>query len=198
MRFLSATLLLAFAFALPTAAHADTLDDFVLTGNGHTYTFSLPSSGLAAGDSTFGITTRDFLYQTAASATVDGAAGYTVTAVFFFYSGYVGGHATEGIDIDQPGSDVGALSAALIGAPASVGYSVIPNEPLMGPYLGFHIPGTYDRFTETYNQGYIDTPYTLTITPEATSSPIPEPSTLALLGTGSLALLSRLRRSVRR
>ncbi len=167
----------------------------MLTGNGHIYTFSLPSTGLVAGEQCCGITDRVYFGQRVPSATVDGVAGYAIIAEFFFFPGYYGGHPTDFFNIS--GSDV-SLNASLIGNPISVGYTVIPNEPASGPYLGFHIPGTYDYFTETYNQGYVITPYTLTITPEATSSPIPEPSTLALLGTGSLALLSRLRRSVRR
>ena len=35
---------LASVLALPLAAHADTVDDFVLTGGGHTISYSLPAS----------------------------------------------------------------------------------------------------------------------------------------------------------
>jgi hypothetical protein len=37
--------LLLTVFALPLAVHADSIDDFVLTGNGDTVTFSLPATG---------------------------------------------------------------------------------------------------------------------------------------------------------
>ncbi len=44
MRRILLPLLLA-VFALPLAAHADSIDNFVLTGNGDTVTFSLPATG---------------------------------------------------------------------------------------------------------------------------------------------------------
>jgi hypothetical protein len=58
--------LLASALSLPLAAHADTIDDFVLTGDGHIITYSLPATASFPDHPNF-----DFFAETAPT-TIDG------------------------------------------------------------------------------------------------------------------------------
>jgi hypothetical protein len=70
MRKILFTALLASASLLSLAAHADTIDDFVLTGNGHTISYSLPATSAFPDFSLFNFFTES------ASITVDGIFGY--------------------------------------------------------------------------------------------------------------------------
>ncbi len=63
---------LASILALPLTAHADTIDDFLLTGGGHTISYSLPATlTFPYGPSI------EFVYATA-TATIDGVPGYVM------------------------------------------------------------------------------------------------------------------------
>ncbi len=188
---LPALLLLAASTALPTLAHADRIDDFVLTGNGHTYTFSLPSTGRVGGEPQYGITGRVRFYQSASSATVDGLGGYEAGATFIFYPGPYG---TVQIGVQPQGTFAATLNETLFG-PALVDYNQIQDPAGFLSFTAFHRYGTFDLTTFTFSPGGpIRTPYTLTITPEATNTSTPEPTPLALLLTGSFSLLPSLRR----
>ena len=68
--------LLASAFTLPLTAHADTIDDFVLTGNGETVTFSLPATGV------YTLHLHFDNFSASGPGTIDGAPG-TAGATFY-------------------------------------------------------------------------------------------------------------------
>ncbi|HEY8998276.1 MAG TPA: hypothetical protein VIM60_10270, partial [Edaphobacter sp.] len=64
---------LASALVLPLSASADTIDDFVLTGGGHTVTYSLPATTIFQY-----CFSCDFFYMYL-TGTVDGVPGYQLT-----------------------------------------------------------------------------------------------------------------------
>lgn len=188
MRPLLATLVLLSA-ATPIAAHASTLDDFVLTGNGHTYAFSLPGTGLVSGELQNGITSRVRYTQTTNFATVDGIASGGASGQFRVTSG-PGNYGTVDFGI---GSQNSGVFDTFYG-PILVGYDPVSLSGYAdGPYQAFFLTGSFDLFTRNHGNGQ-PTPYTLTITPEAANTSTPEPTTLALLATGSLGLFTTLRR----
>lgn len=189
MRHLFAVLSAALAIA-STVAHADTLDDFVLTGNGHTYTFSLPASGLFSGEPESGVTNRVRYTQTANASTTDGISSGSVFAQFVLYPG------NYGTAVFSIGSPTSTLSDTFYG-PVLTGFDPVSiSGYTSGPYLGYSLTGSFDLFTRQWvsGQGAVDTPYTLTITPETSTSVTPEPATLTLLATGALGLRALLRR----
>ena len=84
---LPALLLFAASTALTPLAHADAIDDFVLTGDGHTFRFSLPAVTPAYVNRS-GVS--GFFTPSISAATVDGVGGYTGSTLFRFntYSGF--------------------------------------------------------------------------------------------------------------
>ncbi len=191
MRHLSSALLLAFAIAAPTAAHATEIDDFVLTGNGHTYAFSLPATGLAGGEPGVGVTNRVRFRSSTDSSTIDGSPAGGASGLFVLEPGSYGTVAF-GIGSVPPG-----IYDVFYG-PVLAGYNPVSvSGYIAGPYQTFFLTGTFQLFTDEYRtrggpMGQI--PYTLTITPEVSPTATPEPASLALLATGSLGLLTALRR----
>ncbi len=178
-------LLAVISIALTPVAHATQLDDFVLTGGGHTYTFSFPSTGIVSGEPNFGITSRVRYTQTSDSATVDGVTVGSASGQFVLEPGNFG-TVTLGIDTQDNVFFNPFYGPVLVGYnPSSLsGY-------VSGPYQAFFFTGSFDLFTRSGPTGTV-TPYTLTITPEASTTP--EPATLTFLATGTLGLLSTLRR----
>ncbi len=171
MRQLLRSLFLLSALALPAAAHATQIDDFVLTSAHHTYTFSLTTPYYTG--PTFGHFFVNF--PEFGPGTIDGVAGYTLGGYFYNCCG-------SGIDFTVPG-----IGTYQMRGPDLQGYST--------PFL----TGTFQYVDDPYsfNPNLIvakDGPYTLTITPEAPTSTTPEPATLTLLATGALGLLTSLRR----
>jgi hypothetical protein len=153
--------LLTFALALtaPRAAHATTIDDFLLTGPGTTISFSLPASppgNLSPG--------AGALYFTAISVTDNGVTSLqSISTPTFSFSG---------------GIDIGSLPHFL--GPQLFGPSIFNPTFLTGPFA---------LYTELLAPPFTETDYTLTITPDTSPSPTPEPSPLLLIATGILALL---------
>jgi hypothetical protein len=173
--------LLASAFALPLIAHADTIDDFVLTGAGHTIAYSLPATSSFLDFSLFNF------FSEGAPATIDGVSGYSIGGQY-----YVEGPPTTLI-LSVPSSVFGVTQLRL-GGPKffSVDFENV-QEPF--PYTGLVVPtftpGTYTLFQQ---DNFLDplfpaVDFTLTITPETSTAPTPEPSSLFLLATGALCLL---------
>ena len=153
--------LLATAFTLPLTAHADTIDDFVLTGGGNIITFSAPA------------TTHTF--EITGAGGLDG--GYFVGA-----QGEFNGQPTD--------FEMQFLSPFLFTGPG-INFSpglVVVGALLYGGPSGDHtfLTGTFDLHSF---QG-VAVSYVLTITPEASTATTPEPSALTLLSTGILGLIA--------
>jgi hypothetical protein len=182
--------LLASAFTLPLTAHADTIDDFLLTGNGESVTFSLPA------------TTDGYIlhahfnsFLERAPGTIDGS---PVTLGALFYVGFFAG-SPPGI----PALDIGSTPPTSF---PLVLYGFIPytfNEvPAQFPnpsdegtvYFTF-VPGTYELKDSPYTPGLA---YTLTITPETSTAATPEPTTLLLFATGMIGIIVAIGRRVAR
>ncbi len=168
----------AVLFSLPLAAHALTLDDFTLIGEGHSITFSLPDTGITP-DHLHGVTLTE-----SASTTIDGVPGYTESATFYV----AGGLGLPQFLFTVPSTiDNGELVFA---GPYATTFTVIPTAnpiPVIHPddLLVTFVPGVYTYLDNSY-LNYPPHFYTLTITPEATTAATPEPSSLVLLATGAL------------
>ena len=175
-------LLLATLFAFPLAAHADAIDDFTLTGGGHTITFSEPASTIIMDHPHIVYLTEN------ASSTIDGVAGYTDLAAFFLpFPNTPEMTLTVPTFIDASGELTFYNSATMLS------YVVLPVPFPTFAYpdnlaLTF-IPGPYALNADSLNAPPV--PYTLTITPEAATpaTPTPEPTSITLLATGTLGLL---------
>jgi len=173
--------LLASAFTLPLTAHADTIDDFVLTGNGTTATFSLPASPPG----------NPFTCPPGNNACLPGSkTSFSVSTLV----------TTDGIPTEEGITFPTSLfSGGLLIGP--------PIERFLGPQL-FAPDAANPTFligTFTLTLDDLSAPeilhYTLTITPETSTDPTPEPSTLLLFATGLAAgmigLVSATRRRTR-
>jgi hypothetical protein len=165
--------LLASAFVLPLAAHADAVDDFVLTGNGLDITFSLPASPPG----------NEMTCPPSAPSCLPGSETFFTASTLVTTNGVT---STETLDFPTlrfgGGLDIGATR-------------FFGNQALYTPDAATptFLLGTFD--VSIINSGgfppILD--YSLTITP-ASTAPTPEPSTLALLSTGVLGLVSLARR----
>lgn len=183
-RFLFGLAALAAALALPLNASADTIDDFVITGNGHTITYSLPATTV------FGYCfSCDFFYVNA-EETIDGVPGYQSSQGYAFYP------AAGNLQFFVPESIFG-YQWILFQGPLLVSTEQIPSTDPFDPndpydFASTFIPGTYSLIgagmTPYPMQTGPDVPYTLTITPQTETAATPEPPTLALLATGLFGL----------
>jgi hypothetical protein len=174
--------LIASALTIPLTAHADTIDDFTLSGQGHTLTYSLPST------TTFPEHPHINSFNESSPAAVDGVSGY------FEYSTYYPPSypaPTFEIFVDSPPF----APVIELGGSQFVDFQYLPaNNPY--PYYPYDvvatfIPGTYNllELGAVLHPIVPPVPYTLTIAQETTPSAVPEPSTIALFGTGVLGLL---------
>lgn len=187
------------AAALPALAYADGIDDFVLTGDGHTFTFSLPATDTAY-ISLDPPRLSDHYGALYSNATVDGIGGYTGRGDFRFYGTQYGD-----VFLDFVSSDLGLIFGYnLFGDSVIEVSSTFVSYPCGDGVIGC---GVHDRANVFFRLGSHDLttlpaypdykpriPFTLTITPEAPTSTTPEPATLTLLATGALGLLTSLRR----
>jgi hypothetical protein len=166
--------LLASAFVQPLAAHADAIDDFVLTGNGLDITFSLlaspPGNEMTCPPiSPSCLPGSETAFYLSTPVTTNGIT--SVESLAFPTLRFEGGLSI--------GNNPGRLFGTQLFTPDAANPTFLT--------------GTFD-LTAINPKGFppiLD--YSLTITPE-TTSPTPEPSTLALFGTG-LAGLIRLAQS---
>ena len=172
--------LIASALTLPLTAHADPIDDFVLTGGGHTITYSLPATS----------SYRDFdlinFFGEGGPATLDGVSGYNQVGLYYFIANIP---VTLILTVSDSAS-VAVLDLYLRGGGFFTLTTVPASNPL--PYLPEDIiatftPGTYSLEGESYPYLQpLDVYYTLTITQEAGTATTPEPGTLTLFATGIL------------
>ena len=165
--------------ALPWAAHASSVDDFSLTGNGLTVSFSLPSSPVpasaTAGDS-FQVNNLQF--------TDDGQV-LSAASTSFFTASDDGGFALE----DPAGNVIDDLS--FFSNRAVFTGSVVDPTFRLGSYN--LQTQSRDDCTITPNGASCPT-YALSVTTGAANSVTPEPASLALLATGAIALVALNRR----
>jgi PEP-CTERM motif len=193
MRPILLPLLLLSAAVSPVAAHADPIDDFTLTGGGHTLTYSLPAVSSPSPDHYhFTLIIPD------TPAKIDGVPGYSVGTSY-----YPPGESVLGLVVVldlSPGNDFFTNSGAggLTGS-QFIDWSVVfdPNNRFPNSQyddVATFIPGTYALQTDLYT-GYPIIHYTLTITPENPTAATPEPASLVLLSTGLIALAAIRRRA---
>jgi len=169
MRNLLPKLLVLAATSLPIAARADPIDNFILTDTaGGTITFSLPASPPVFGPSS------PFLFETfpvLLSFNPPYFGNKTLDGQILFYSALGGGGLN--VMIYHPGGTTPIIDHG------DLLYSGTTTDPTF-------LTGTFHVGTDT-----------LTITPQA-GRPVPEPSTLVLLATGTLGILSLARQGRRR
>jgi len=182
MRNLLPRLLVLAATILPVAAHADTIDDFVLTGNGETVTFSLPATGVYIVHEHFDS------FSASGPGIIDGAPG-TVGATFYvqYFEGVPQAPAL-GIS-SSPLSNIppdlyGSIPYSWFGVPAE-----FPTPEDEGTFNVTFVPGTYQlQNTGPFSPPATPLQFTLTITPETAATP--EPASITLLATGALGIIS--------
>jgi len=181
---LCSILLLASVLALPLAAHADAIDDFVLTGGGQTIAYSLPATSSYPDFDLF-----NFFRETAPT-TVNGV---SVGVVQSLYYPAVFDPFAPTLIIDVP--DAAGNPGLNLYGPQFFSIDSVPadNPP---PYLQLDIvatfiPGTYtlQDVGSPFNFPTTPIPYTLTITQETATAATPEPPSLALLATGAFGLI---------
>jgi PEP-CTERM motif len=173
--------ILASALTLPLTAHADTIDDFVLTGNGETVTFSLPATGV------YTLHLHFDSFSASGPGIIDGAPG-TVGATFYVQYFEAVPQAPALTINSNPQSNIpnlyGSIPYSWFVVPAQ-----FPTPQDEGTFNVTFVPGTYQlQNTGLFFQPPTPLQFTLTITPETSTAATPEPASLTLLATGALGI----------
>jgi hypothetical protein len=170
--------LLVSALVLPHTAHADTIDNFVLTGNGLDLTFSLPASPpgnemtCPTGIITSCLPGSQTNFYASTLVTTNGVTA--MKAIDFPTGLFLGG------------MDIELIPGRLFGLQLFTPDAANPTFKT----------GTFDLYTINRGGGPLVLDYSLSITPETTAQ-TPEPSTLGLFGTGVLGLIGVARKRLR-
>jgi len=162
---------------LPLAAHADLIDDFTLTGDSTTITYSLP------GTVTFPNFPLFNFFSQSAPTTINGVSGYDGTGLYYDTEFFP----SISLIFSVPSS----LPLILTGFPPFIDFDF--ESPELGSAT--FIPGTYTleslQFTIPLQPFSPPIFYDLTIIPESAPPSVPEPSSLLLFASGALGLLYR-------
>ncbi len=165
--------LLASALTLTSAARADTIDDFVLTGEGNAFTWSLPASPV--------------VFASTGAGGVLG--GYEVEENFLI--------SNHGVTSLANGIEFFSGQLFYLGAGLRFGVGGA-DHTIVGPalYTGDATDFTFKSGSFSMHDFFgVGNPYDLTISPESLVTPsVPEPSSFALLATGASALFGLARR----
>jgi hypothetical protein len=181
---LCSLLLLASVLALPLAAHADAIDDFVLTGGGQTITYSLPATSSFPDFDLFNF------FNESAPTKVNGVSVGIVAGDYYVFLFDPSAPALVLNLVDPAGNPTLILTG-----PQFFSFVTVPasNPPPYLPYdiVPTFIPGTYDLqdVGSPFTFPMQPIPYTLTITQESPTAATPEPSSLTLLAAGMLGLI---------
>jgi hypothetical protein len=176
--------LLASAFTLPLTAHADTIDDFVLTGNGETVTFSLPATGVYTLHQHFDS------FSASGPGTINGAPA-TIDTTFYVQYFEIVLQAPALSIVSNPQSNIpnlyGSIPYSWFVVPAQ-----FPTPQDEGTLYITFVPGTYQLHTGSnfFLPPTPQLPFTLTITPDTSTTPTPDLAGLTLLATGALGIFS--------
>ena len=181
MRKLISSFIVLVSALSPFAAHADTIDDFLLTGAGHTISYSYPATAL--------FPDVEFLY-TSASATIDGVPGYSLTAVYNVYDN----SPFPTLQLFVPESIFGYPMLHFQG-PGLVSTVLVPTDQF-DPFNPVGLQATFNLGTYQLTGVGVSfdqpegppSPYTLSITQQTATAATPEPASLALLTTGVLGV----------
>jgi hypothetical protein len=160
----------AFVVAAPIAAHAAAMDVITFTSGGSTYAYTLPNA-----PTTFTTDGVDYIELTNVGVSVNGGATTMDTVMFLGGGTSIGG----GLDDVSPGGDSFANSTG------------------EGLFNNNYTTPTFDiGETGSFEDAFSSKTFTVTVAPQGTPSPTPEPSSLMLLGTGALGLCGAVRRKL--
>lgn len=172
MRLLASFLFSALVCSASTAAHADTVANFTLTGGDGTFTFSLPGTATPAASNV------SYALFNLASATGNGQTAADST-VYFYTQSDLGGLALESSD--------GTLFLEEYGPTIFSGTTANP----VFSNGSFTLSNGFSTINGVSSNASGDL---LTVSVLPAASVVPEPSTIALLGTGAVSLAAFARR----